>query len=223
MESFEGVPLIEEDIRIGDRSYRIARVANVDQLFSRLLEKPDDHPDVTDERIPYWAEVWPSAIGLATFLLQYPEQVAGRQVLEIGCGLGLPGIVAGSLGARVLLSDYLAEALTLAGHNWRLNQYSDATTRQLDWRDLSSMPEADLVIASDVAYESRAFPDLEKLIRHYLSRRSTILLSEPQRQFASTFFHSLNTLAAHSMFSLPITRNGITTDVRVHTLRPSAT
>lgn len=220
METFQGFPLIEEVLSIAGRTIRIARIADVDALFSRLLDQPSDHPDVKDERIPYWAEVWPSAIGLSEYLVQHPHLVAGKRVLEIGCGLGLPGIVAGMLGAQVVLSDYLEEPLALARYNWKLNIGTEAKAMQLDWREAAKVPEVDLLLASDVAYESRTFPFLRTLFEHQLAKGCSILVSEPSRTFARDFFHSLPPHREHALRSTTVLRNGLAVKVNVHALLP---
>ena len=87
-------------------------INNLDALFEALVNKGSDHPDVVDERIPYWADLWASAIGLSHYLVDNQNIVKDKNVFEIGCGLGLPAIVAGKLGAAsTTLTDYLQEAL----------------------------------------------------------------------------------------------------------------
>ena len=59
---------------------------------------------------------------------------ARSTALEIGCGLGLPGVAALSVGLRVTFSDYDATALGFAADNARANGFLDFETLQLDWR-----------------------------------------------------------------------------------------
>jgi predicted nicotinamide N-methyase len=51
-----------------------------------------------DEFLPYWAELWPAATALAAAL---PAQLGGVRVVELGCGLGVPSLVAAARGAEV--------------------------------------------------------------------------------------------------------------------------
>ena len=94
----------------------------------------------------------------------------GAALIEIGCGTGLPGIVAGSRGARITFTDYIEEALELAEHNWKLNHAGKAAFVRLDWRTPPALEPADVLLASDVAYEQRAFQPLhDRLDHHYLN------------------------------------------------------
>jgi predicted nicotinamide N-methyase len=103
--------------------------------------------------MPYWAELWPSALALAEALGR--ERPGGR-ILELGCGLGVPSLVAASDGADVLGLDWAAEAVTLLRDNaQRCGVELDA--RQWDWTDDPAPLGGpfDLVVAADVLYEER--------------------------------------------------------------------
>jgi len=61
-----------------------------------------------DEFLPYWAELWPSAMALARVVARRP--LTGRRVIELGCGLGLPALAAAAAGGRVLATDWAADS-----------------------------------------------------------------------------------------------------------------
>jgi predicted nicotinamide N-methyase len=114
--------------------------------------------------------------------------VAGRRVLELGCGLGLVGIVAALRGARVLSTDYEAAALAFARHNARRNGCQQARFQLMDWRYPTLRRRYDYILASDVIYEARNFGPLVALLRRYLARGGTAVFSEPGRVNAVPFF-----------------------------------
>jgi predicted nicotinamide N-methyase len=128
---------------------------------------------------------------LSRFLVQSKHIRPGLSVLEIGCGLALPGIVAGKLGAQVTLSDYLPEALEFARHNWRRNLDTPARAQLMDWRHPDPRLAADVVLASDVAYEKRAFPHLPHAFRALCKPGGMVIVSEPGRDVARPFFEAL--------------------------------
>jgi len=167
-------------------------LTNFDELFDLLLSKGEDSEEVKDERIPYWADLWPSAVGLGRYLVKSGLVTPETTVVEIGCGLGLPGIAAGMLGAKeVCFTDYLEEALVYAKHNWELNCTRPALFSRMDWRQPDPAFAADLVLASDVAYENRFFPDLPRAFRTLCKPGGRILFSEPGRDVARPFLDSL--------------------------------
>ncbi|MFM2206439.1 MAG: hypothetical protein RL213_414 [Bacteroidota bacterium] len=208
-----------ETLVFGSDSYVITHVTDAEDLFERLLSLPDDDPAVKDERIPYWAEIWPSAIALSRFLSENTGLTAGKNICEIGCGLGLPGIVAGKSAEHVVLSDYLPEPLRLAAHNWSLNHSTPCETRLLDWRTDTPAVPFDAVIASDVAYERRMFEPLLAALRRLIAPGGTAILSEPDRHFARDFFNSLE---SHGWKvrreTKSVERNGIVYRVNIHIL-----
>ncbi len=98
----------------------------------------------TDEYMPYWADLWPAARMLAKVIMQ-ENWTPGTPALEVGCGLGLPGIAALARGLQVTFSDYDPCALRFSGDNARLNGFDNFTIMQLDWRH----PPDDLRTPSD--------------------------------------------------------------------------
>src|SRR5690349_10090887 len=108
-----------------------------------------------DEFLPYWAELWPAGVGLARAL--DGRALRGVPVLELGCGLGLPSIVAARAGGRVLATDWSLPALDLLRENAASNDV-ELELEQVEWRRPEALVEGapiDLVLAADVLYEQR--------------------------------------------------------------------
>lgn len=184
--------LSQETLRLQGREIDIIKATNIDELLDHLLEKGDDHEDVQDERIPYFADLWPSAISLADHLLAHPEIVAGKSVLELGCGSGLSGLAAGLAGAgKVLMTDYLEDALEFSAEMWKMNLETDPLTAILDWRKPDPSFASDVILAADVAYEARNFRPLIKTFKALLPPHGIILLTEPSRHIAIDFIKML--------------------------------
>lgn len=186
----------EETLTIGSLPVRLLRVINIDELFNELVAKDPDSPEVKDERIPYWADLWPSSIALCNYVMENNVIKKGTRTLEIGCGLGLPGVVAGMLGADVTFTDYMPEPLEFAKKNWELNNSHPASFKLLDWRNELDEISEEIILASDVAYESRMFKPLMEFVMKVCAQGRTILLSEPGRKFAKPF---LEQLVAHDL------------------------
>jgi predicted nicotinamide N-methyase len=115
-------------------------------------ELPDDRGAEWAPLVPYWSVLWRSGLALADEVARAP--LAGRRIVELGCGLAVPSLVAARAGAAVLATDGDAEALELAERNARENGLAVETMR-VDWTapdDLVARGPFDLVLAADVLY-----------------------------------------------------------------------
>jgi predicted nicotinamide N-methyase len=168
---------VEELVIIDDGTFRIRRPSESD----RLLE----HPMVrsafaADEYMPYWADLWPAARMLAKAVVR-ETWVPGVEALEIGCGLGLPGIAALSKGLRVVFSDYDATALHFAAENARQNGFTDFETVQMDWRYPPADRQFPIIFAADLIYEMRNVGPIVALIKRLLQPDGLCLLTDQDR------------------------------------------
>ena len=167
----------------GEATYRIAHPAAADALI-------DEADFERDERLPYWAELWSSAVALAGRLAR--EDLAGKRAIELGCGVGLPTVVALRRGAAVLATDHYGAALDFARYNAGvdLGDRREPETRLLDWHRPSTeglSRSFDLAFAADVLYEARNAPALAALIPSLLALAGEALLADPRRKDAPRF------------------------------------
>ena len=131
----------------GDQSVTILHPASADELITE-----DDF--VRDERLPYWADIWPSAVVLARFLRGL--RGSGRTLLELGCGSGVVATAAACAGFDVTATDYYDDAPRFARVNAWHGAGVEITARHADWTAWpSELTGFDLVVASDVLYEQR--------------------------------------------------------------------
>ena len=119
--------------------------------------------------VPYWAQVWHAAVGLCVFLQQHPEYVRHRTVLELGAGLGLPGIVVASIAKHVCISDKSEEAIAIAEQSVAHHQLSNVICKVFDWNDIKDIPIPEVVLLSDINYEPDAFAAVLKMINLFLA------------------------------------------------------
>lgn len=142
-----------------------------------------------DERLPYWAELWPSARALTHHLLESPQLPA--RVMELGCGVGLPSLALLHRGVNVLATDYYAAALTYARDNAAANGLPPLATRLLDWREPAITPRFPLAIAADVMYEARNADVFLHLLPRILEPGGSLLLADPGRIHLKRFFEGV--------------------------------
>jgi predicted nicotinamide N-methyase len=132
--------------------------------------------------MPYWADLWPAARMLAKAVVRQPWPAGPKpHALEVGCGLGLPGVAALSAGLRVTFSDCDATALRFAADNARANGFEDFELLQLDWRYPPAGRRYPLLLASDLIYEMRNVAPLVALIKQVLLPGGTCLLTDQDR------------------------------------------
>ncbi len=167
------------DATIGKRTFSILKPANSDDLI-----REEDF--VKDERLPYWADVWPSSIILAEKLLELDGE--GKTALELGCGVGLSTLAATAAGFDVLSTDYYEDALDVTRANVFRNLGRTARTRLVDWRHLpSNLGRFDLVFASDVLYEKEYAALLPVILDGAIVAGGMALIADPGRVAAPIF------------------------------------
>lgn len=137
--------------------------------------------DLADgDKIPCWAEVWPAARSLGRYIWQ-EAQMSGRTVLELGCGLGLPGTICALKGALLTFSDYNEQAVKLSLRNAEQNGVS-ALGHVGDWRSFQLEGKFDRIIGSDVFYDPKLNPYVLEILKKHLAEDGQVLLSHQRRQ-----------------------------------------
>jgi predicted nicotinamide N-methyase len=138
-----------------------------------------------DERMPYWAKLWPGAFALADYQAERGS-LAGKRVLELGCGLALNGILAAQLGGAVTVTDWFHEAMALAQVNAALNGVQLATV-WMDWNLPPSDQQYDIVLGADLLYERRNHAPILAALPVLLAPGGVALLSDPGRPHLPAF------------------------------------
>ncbi len=163
--------------------------------------------------VPYWALLWPSGLALAEELAG--RDLEGRRVLELGCGLGAPSVVAAHRGAIVLATDSAPEAVVFTAHNLALNDLTGDVAR-LDWRDIDTLADGapwDLVIAADILYLRHNVEALNRLLPILTGRGGEALIADPRRAGGRDFL-----AAARGTFSVETTEPPAHEKVAIHRL-----
>jgi predicted nicotinamide N-methyase len=189
-------PVVTETVRVGAITFPFTRIADPDRVLDEVAAEEDRLEKVSGKRadgdylhLPYWAELWDSAMGLAFALERRAIDwtPVTTNVLDLGCGMGLSGTAAAALGARgVLFADLEAPALLFA----RLNSLPFAArvrARRTDWRRDNLRESFDLILGADILYERKQWEHLEPFWREHLAPTGSILLGEPGRPTGDVF------------------------------------
>ncbi|HLK60200.1 MAG TPA: methyltransferase domain-containing protein [Chthonomonadaceae bacterium] len=172
------LPLVTGEIVLGGRSWRVTAVQNQDALVEAMDSL---------EHMPYGFLLWEAAVGLAQLLCEQPERAAGKRILELGCGVGLPGMVARWLGAEVRQTDHQQGALNLAEKNALQNGITGIERFLADWRDWNHTERYDVLLGADILYERAMHAHLERIFRENLASGGTLLIGDPVRPQALEF------------------------------------
>ncbi len=196
----------EEHHNICGRKIGVTCVEDAEALFDKLGMADPDSIEVRDERLPYWATLWDSALILSDVLLQGSLITPGESVLELGCGLGLVSSIACLKRARVTATDYQPDALKFA----RLNSLQIAgvvpQTMLIDWRSPPQDQCYTTLLGADLVYELRFFDPLIATFDALLAPGGRVLFSEPNRVLGRSFFDRLHN--AGWAFSIITEREG---------------
>jgi predicted nicotinamide N-methyase len=172
--------LVEEVVAIAGHDLALLRPRDTEAL---LDEEAFEH----DEFLPYWAELWPSALALARMVAA--RALHGARTLELGCGLGLPSLAAALAGGRVLATDWSPDAVAMTARNAERNGLF-VDTLVCSWtapEPLLELGPWDLVLASDVLYEARNGDALAPLLPRLLAPHGQVWLADPGRPAAEAF------------------------------------
>jgi predicted nicotinamide N-methyase len=175
--------VVEETFLLRGRTVRMLRPRDADAVLDDVLAEADPG----DDRLPFWAELWPSGAALARAVAGQP--LAGRRLLELGCGLGLVSVTAALAGARVLAADLAPEAAAFTAANAAHNGLEVRTAVCAFGEPGPLLAEApwDLVVASDVLYEPRNLPELLWLLPRLVDDTGEVWLADPGRPMRDRF------------------------------------
>ena len=175
--------LISDEVVVGSLRLSITHPRSAEELI-------DEAEYERDERLPYWAELWPSGAALARAVAGL--DLRGARVLELGAGLGLPSLAAALRGADVLATDWADDAVELLRLNAGRNRV-ELRAERVRWDDpallLADAPWA-LVLGADLLYERRNADQLLELLPRL---GADVLLADPGRPFATGFLERAST------------------------------
>jgi predicted nicotinamide N-methyase len=188
---------ISEEIPVGPLRLHFARVADPNKVLDQVAAEEDRREKLSGQRrdgnelhLPYWAELWDSAIGMAQFLVSARSSILNLRsssVLDLGCGMGFTGMVAAALGARrIVLADLERDALLFARLN-TLPYSRRVSTRQLNWQTDRVDARFELILGADVLYDRKQWDFLEPFWRNHLADGGAVLLGEPGRKSGDLF------------------------------------
>jgi methyltransferase-like protein 23 len=179
------MPLEEISLALGARTWSILHTGAVishDEELAYLTAE-------TSAPRPFGAMVWPASLALAHEVAS--REWTGLSVLELGAGTGLPGIVAASLGARVVQTDRQKLVLHVGRMNAERNGVASIEHRLADWTAWEDTERYDVILGADILYADPLHPRLREIFEKNLAAGGRVLISDPFRATSVRFLEAL--------------------------------
>lgn len=169
----EDVPGEEIGLAVDGVALRLWRAVGLERFVDRDALLCDDAPPEP----PYWMHLWPGALAIARILARAPEVHPRARVLELGCGLGLPALVAARRGAAVVASDRQRAPLGFARRSAAANGCAFALV-QMDWSAPALRGGFDVCVGADVGYDAAAEAALVSALAHLAAPDGVVWLAD---------------------------------------------
>lgn len=177
-------------VKLGGHAYQIRALSDIQQFA-------DPHgfaerAGISSAQWSLFGQVWPSGRVLAEAMSAF--DVAGKRILEIGCGLGLSSLVLQRRKADITASDHHPLAESFLDRNAQLNTLPKLAYRDLHW----AIPDGelgrfDLLIGSDILYERDHIDLLAALLERHALPSAEIIFTDPGRGNSAPFTRALAT------------------------------
>lgn len=164
-----------DKLTVQEKTIRLLKVADIEEF----LDGQDPFADVTE--FPFWVKLWESAMILSQALTTLPEP-AGKTMLEIGAGLGAPGITAAACGFDVTLSDYEDIIMDFQKVSVAASGLDNVDCIHLDWLDPPQLEPFDYLVAAEVLFREEFFDPLFTVFDNYLKPGGVIFLAHDARR-----------------------------------------
>jgi len=148
--------------------------------LNHLLDGKDPFADI--ESFPFWIKLWEAAMVLADLMLATPPVKEGQSLLELGAGLGAPGLAAALAGYRVTLSDYEPHILDFQRVSAGATGLKGVDFRLLDWLNPPELPPVDTIIGAEILFREDFFAPLLNIFRSLLADDGVIYLAHDVRR-----------------------------------------
>ena len=180
-------------------SFEITTIRDLDESIDTLCEffgEENQDNSLAEQYCPYFGVLWEAGIGLSQHLSKL--DLKGKRVIEIGCGLALPSFVVTKGGGEIVATDFHDDVPLFLNLNQIQNSiffpYIKMNWREELERTKADLGQFDLVIGSDILYESQHPLQVAKTLLAFLKPGGKIILSDPGRAYIQKFISAMHEL-----------------------------
>ena len=171
-------------LKVGDNTLRLLKIADIEEL----LEGKDPFANVSE--FPFWVKLWEAAMVLSYVMHQLPDP-KGKTVLELGAGLGAPGLAAAAAGFDVTISDYEAMIMDFQKVSAAASGLHNITFAHLDWLNPPDLAPFDYLIGAEILFREEFFAPLLNVFKKYLKPEGFIYLAHDATRRSLPIFLNL--------------------------------
>ena len=170
-----------EPLKIRDKEVQLLQVTDLEPL----LAGKDPFKDVSD--FPFWVKLWEAALILSDLMATLPPK-SGQTLLELGAGLGAPGLVAAAHGYQVTLSDFEPLILDFQRVSAAANGFRGVNFELIDWQNPPDLPRFDTIIGAEILFREDFFEPLLGVFAKLLAPGGEIYLAHDVRRKSLPLF-----------------------------------
>lgn len=159
-----------EPFRVKEHNLQLLKITDLEQI----LEGKDPLKDVSS--FPFWIRLWEAAIVLSEYIAAQPC-APGTTLLELGAGLGAPGLIAAKVGYQVTLSDYEQLILEFERINAAASTLSNVNCLMLDWLNPPEMEPFDVILGAEILFRDEFFQPLLNVLDKALKPNGVVYLA----------------------------------------------
>jgi predicted nicotinamide N-methyase len=180
-----------ETVAVGDTRFRIRSLLDRQQYYDP--EGEAERAGIAPAMWPIFGLLWPAGLFLARTMAEF--ELAGRRILEVGCGLALTSLVLHRQGADITSTDLHPLAGGFLTQNLALNHLPALPYHAGSWADtVASLGKFDLIIGSDLLYE-REHPELlAGFIDRHANESAEVIIIDPGRGHHGRFNREMTAL-----------------------------
>lgn len=197
-----------EPLRLRGKEIQLLQVTDLEPL----LAGKDPFKDVQD--FPFWVKLWEAAMVLADLMLTTPPAKEDHTLLELGAGLGAPGLAAALAGYRVTLTDYEPHILDFQRVSAAATGLKGVDCRLLDWLKPPDLPRFDTIIGAEILFREEFFAPLLNIFRSLLAEQGVIYLAHDVRRKSLPKF----LLLAEKEYEIAVSTRTMRSDAKERTI-----